>query len=331
MRSYSTTAAAVAHKDPIAEFLAYLKYEKGSSKHTITAYQGDLRKLAGWAEGQSKAVRELNQHNLRHWIAGLARDEQLDARSITRAISALRSLFRFMLLDRYIASNPAAALCTPKFGSAIPRFLTIEEVDSLFDAIDTRTEEGTRDRTMLEVAYAAALRVSELISLQQSDHYDTRLLRVRGKGRKERRLPIGRSAVHWLNEYGALRKRKGNTGSPYIFVQPLDARSLQKKGRGQPISRGWVQAMINRHAMTAGLKNVSPHTLRHTCATHLHQNGMDVRMLQVFLGHSSIDTTALYTHITSAQSRSVYSRHHPRANGRQHANEFTALLSTEEQ
>lgn len=316
MHSYSTTAAAVAHKDPTTEFLTYLEREKGSSKHTIANYGYDLAKLDAWASSEQKAVRELTRQDLRQWIAVLSRDEQLGARSITRAITAVRSLFRFMLLDRYVVRNPAEGLHTPKFGSALPRFLTVEEIDVLFGAVHTANEEGIRDRTMLEVAYAAALRVSELIALKQGDVFSTRLLRVRGKGRKERIVPIGRSAVHWLAEYSAVRRRGNNIDSPYIFVHSLAAKGVRKLVRGQPVSRWWVNDMINRYALTARLEDISPHTLRHSCATHLHQNGMDVRMLQVFLGHSSIDTTALYTHITSKQSRSVYNRHHPRATAR---------------
>ncbi len=314
MRQYSTTAASLADKDPIAEFLTYMEFEKGSSKHTIASYGCDLAKLAAWAEEQNKPIRKLTRQDLRHWIAALSRDENLGARSVTRAIAALRSLFRFMLLDYYVVSNPAEGLCTPKFGSAVPRFLTIEEVDALFNAIDTTTEEGTRDRAMLEVAYAGALRVSELIGLTQNDLFDKRCLRVRGKGRKERAIPIGRSAVKWLTKYRKIRVREGNTNSPNIFVHTLSLPNLCKRLRGQPVSRYWVNEMLNHHAKSAGLQNVSPHTLRHTCATHLHQNGMDIRILQEFLGHASLDTTALYTHITSEHSRRIYNNHHPRAN-----------------
>jgi integrase/recombinase XerD len=313
MRQHSTTAATLAHKDPIAEFLVYLEFEKGSSKHTLTNYGYDLAKLAAWAEEQNKPLRELTRQDLRHWIAALSRDEHLGARSVTRAIAALRSFFRFMLLDFYVVRNPAEGLCSPKFGSDVPRFLTIEEVDALFNAIDTKTEEGTRDRAMLEVAYAGALRVSELINLSQNDLFDKRCLRVRGKGRKERAIPIGRSAVKWLTKYRKVRAREGNTESPNMFVHSLALPHLHKRFRGKPVSRQWVNMMINQHAKSAGLQNVSPHTLRHTCATHLHQNGVDVRILQEFLGHASLDTTALYTHITGEHSRRIYNNHHPRA------------------
>jgi integrase/recombinase XerD len=239
---------------------------------------------------------------LRHWIADLSR-EGLAPSSVARAVSAARGFFRFLMLDGHIKRHPTEDLDTPQRFAYLPVFLTEEEIDKLFAAPDISTEEGIRDRALLEVMYGAGLRVSELVTLKQTDvDIHTGLIVCHGKGSKERRVPIGKSAIHWLQQYLAVKAGYGKASSPIMFVN-----------RGKPLTRQFAWAMIKRHAAKAGVKDISPHTLRHSFATHLLQNGADSRSVQALLGHSDISTTQIYTHITDRHLRTSYDKHHPRA------------------
>jgi integrase/recombinase XerD len=311
MREHSITADAVPHKtDLITQFLSYLDLEKGSSKLTISSYGYDLAKLSSWANKERRAIQELTRQDLRQWIGTLSRDG-LSPRSVARTISAVRSFFRFLVLDCHAKANPAEALCTPQQAHNLPRFLTEEEVNRLLAVPDFLTDNGLRDRALLELMYSSGLRVSEVISLTRSDIFDSRLLKVKGKGKKERLVPIGRSALYWLKRYAKRRIRQGNAESPFLFVHSNG--NIQKRHRGQPPSRSWVHLMVTRYARQTGLQGVSSHTLRHSFATHLIQHGADSRTVQSLLGHASIDTTQIYTHITGEHMRTVYNLHHPRS------------------
>ena len=289
-------------RDFIKEFITYIQVEKGLARHTLESYRRDLARLDGWATKNGKSVSELTRADLRKWIANLSR-EGLAPTSVARAVSAVRGFFKFLMLDGHIKLHPAEDLDTPQRFSYLPRFLTEDEINRLLAAPDITREDGVRDRTILEVMYASGLRVSELIGLKQTDvDLLAGLLICHGKGNKERRVPLGKSAIHWLQQYSALMAGYGKQRLPYVFLH-----------RGKPLSRQLAWAMIKHHAEQAGIKNVSPHTLRHSFATHLMQHGADSRSVQALLGHSDISTTQIYTHITDVHLRSAYNRHHPRA------------------
>ncbi len=289
-------------RDLVKEFLTYIQVEKGLARHTVQSYDRDLKRLSASANRIGKPVQELTRPDLRNWIAELSR-EGLSPASVARAVSAARGFFRFLMVDGHVRSHPTEDLDTPQKFARLPVFLTEEEVNLLFAAPDISTEDGIRDRAMLETIYAAGLRVSELVSLKQSDvDVLTGLVVCHGKGSKERCVPIGKSAIHWLQQYAGVRAAYGRTASPQLFVN-----------RCKPITRQAVWAMIKRYAAQAGLGPISPHTLRHSFATHLLQNGADSRSVQALLGHSDISTTQIYTHITDRHLRSSYDRHHPRA------------------
>ena len=284
------------------EFLTYLQVEKGLARHTLDSYRRDLDRLQTWSNKNGKQVADLTRADLRKWIASLSR-EGLAPASIARAVSATRGFFKFLMLDGHIKSHPAEDLDTPQRFSYLPKFLTEDEINRLFAAPDISTEEGIRDRAVLEIMYATGLRVSELVNLKQTDvDLLAGLVRCHGKGNKERRVPLGKSAIHWLQQYAAVKAGYGKQSSPNVFLY-----------RGRPFTRQIAWSMIKRHAERVGIKNVSPHTLRHSFATHLLQHGADSRSVQALLGHSDISTTQIYTHITDMHLRSAYDRHHPRA------------------
>jgi integrase/recombinase XerD len=290
-------------RDLVREFLTYMQVEKGLARNSLESYGRDLARLKEWAAAQGKAVESLTRADLRGWIADLSR-EGLSPSSVSRAVSAARGLFRFLMLDGHIQSHPAEDLNTPQRNAYLPRFLSEEEMERLLAAPDVSTDEGTRDRAMLEVMYATGLRVSELVGLKRTDlNLDAGLIACHGKGSKERRVPIGKSATHWLQQYAGVRARSGKGTNPHLFLNSL----------GAPLTRNFAWAMIKRYASHAGLAHVSPHTLRHSFATHLLQRGADSRSVQALLGHSDISTTQIYTHITDRHMRATYDRHHPRA------------------
>jgi integrase/recombinase XerD len=289
-------------RDFIKEFLTYLQVEKGLARHTLDGYQRDLDRLQTWSNKNCKEVSNLTRGDLRKWIASLSR-EGLAPASVARAVSATRGFFKFLMLDGHIKSHPAEDLDTPQRFAYLPKFLTEDEINRLFAAPDISTEEGIRDRAVLEIMYAAGLRVSELVNLKHADvDLLAGLVRCHGKGNKERRVPLGKSAIHWMQQYTAAKAGYGKHSSPYVFLH-----------RGRPFTRQLAWAMIKRHAEKIGIKHVSPHTLRHSFATHLLQHGADSRSVQALLGHSDISTTQIYTHITDVHLRAAYDRHHPRA------------------
>ncbi len=289
-------------RDLVKEYLTYIQVEKGLARHTLQSYRRDLVQLSRFALKTGKPLAELQRPELRKWIAQLSR-EGLAPSSVARAVSAARGFYRFLMLDDHIRHNPAEDLDTPQKFSYLPKFLTEEEVDRLFAKPDVSTDEGIRDRAMLELMYAAGLRVSELVSLKQMD-VDVHLGVVvcHGKGSKERRVPVGKSAIHWLQQYFSVKAGYGKSPYPNLFLS-----------RGKPLTRQFAWTMIKTYAEEIGIQNVSPHTLRHSFATHLLQHGADSRSVQALLGHSDISTTQIYTHITDRHLRTAYDNHHPRA------------------
>jgi integrase/recombinase XerD len=291
-----------AERDLVKEFLGYIQVEKGLSLNTLSSYRRDLSKLEGWAMQRHRSLPELTRQDLREWIARLSRDG-LAPSSISRAVSAARGFFRFLMLDGHIQKHPADDLDTPQRFAYLPRFLSEQEMELLLAAPDVATDTGVRDRALLELMYAAGLRVSELVVLKVADvDMHSGLLVCHGKGSKQRLVPIGKSAIHWLQRYAQVRAKWGHEHKPQFFLQ-----------QGRPLTRQVTWAIIKSLAAQAGLQKVSPHTLRHSFATHLLQRGADSRSVQALLGHSDISTTQIYTHITDRHLRNSYDRHHPRS------------------
>jgi integrase/recombinase XerD len=289
-------------RDLVREFLTYIQVEKGLSANTLLSYARDIAKLQSWSEKRRKRIEKLERKDLREWIARMSRDG-LAPSSVQRAVSAARGFFRFLMLDGHIKRHPAEDIHTPQRHSPLPKFLTEEEIETLLFVPDLKTDIGVRDRAMMELMYAAGLRVSELCSLTTSDiDIDAALVTCHGKGSKQRRIPIGKSAIHWLQRYLGVRKQFGNEAKAELFLH-----------RGRSMTRQAAWTIIKTLAAQAGVPDISPHTLRHSFATHLMQHGADSRSVQAMLGHADISTTEIYTHMTDLHMRKAYDRFHPRA------------------
>jgi integrase/recombinase XerD len=290
-------------RDFVREFIHYLRVEKGLARNSWESYERDLNRLQIWAEKSNLDILNLTRTELREWQVSLAR-EGLSPTSIGRMISTARGFYKFLLLDGHLKKNPAEDLVAPQKGFYLPRFLTESEIELLFSIPDVEIETGLRDRAILEVLYASGLRVSEAINLKVSDvDLDAGILNAHGKGSKERRVPLGREAVHFLQKYSAVRAKNDNLKNPLLFVSKA----------GKQLSRQEVYNLVQSCAEKCGLEDVSPHTLRHSFATHLLQRGADSRSVQAMLGHADISTTQIYTHITDNHLKATYEQHHPRA------------------
>lgn len=290
-------------RDLTREYLSYLRVERGLSKNSIESYERDLRRLKAFAESESLELIEITRQDLRGFIADLSR-EGLSPTSIGRIASAVRGFYKFLLLDGHIKKHPAENLDTPQKGFYLPKFLNQSDMENLLAVPDVSTETGLRDKAILELMYAAGLRVSEVVDLQMSGiDLDAGILTCKGKGSKTRRVPIGKSAVEWLRLYLIARRKKENIDIQNIFVS----------SPGKPMTRQAIFVFIKTYAEKIGLEDVSPHTLRHSFATHLIQNSADIRSVQQMLGHADISTTQIYTHITDIHLRKAYEKFHPRA------------------
>ena len=267
-------------RDLIKEFINYIQVEKGLARNTLESYARDLARLDQWASRSGKVIPQLTRVDLRKWIAQLSKDG-LAPSSVARAVSAARGLFRFLMLDGHIKGQPTEDLDTPQQFAYLPQFLTEDEINQLLSAPDVSEEEGVRDRALLELMYAAGLRVSELVLMKETDvDINSGLVSCHGKGSKERRVPIGKSAIHWLQQYASLKAAYGKPTLPFLFLN-----------RGKPLTRQFAWAMIKRYAAQGGMKHISPHTLRHSFATHLLEDGYDLCTIQELLGHSDVRTT----------------------------------------
>ncbi len=293
-------------RDLLREYLSYCRVEKGLSANSTDSYQNDLEKLRIWADKNDLELLSLTRQDLREWLIDLG-GQKLAENSKRRLISAVRGFYKFLMFDGHVTANPAEDLVSPQKGVYLPRFLNQTEIEQLLATPDTSTETGLRDRALLELMYACGLRVSEAANVRIPDiDLDAGILTTTGKGSKTRRIPVGSSAVEWVKSYQALRQKKENIEIDRLFVTSA----------GRPIDRQYIHKLIAEYAAKCGLEGVSPHTLRHSFATHLVQNNADIRSVQQMLGHADISTTQIYTHITSAQLKRNYDRFHPRASKR---------------
>jgi len=289
-------------RDLVREFLTYIQVEKGLSANTLQSYRRDIARLDAWAVKNGKRIDKLERKDLREWIARMSR-EGLAPTSVARAVSAARGFYRFLMLDGHIKRHPAEDLDTPQRLSHLPQFLNEDEIGALLASPDVKTDEGVRDRAILELMYATGLRVSELCALQTADvDVNSGLVVCYGKGSKQRRVPVGKSAISWLQKYAQVRRSLGSETNPNLFLH-----------RGRALTRQTAWSIVKTHAERAGVPDISPHTLRHSFATHLFQHGADSRSVQAMLGHADISTTEIYTHITDQHMRKAYDRFHPRA------------------
>lgn len=290
-------------RDLVREYLLYLQVEKGLAKNSLESYRRDLQKLKDWTEKNSFDLLKLTRKDLREWLIDLG-TENLAENSKRRMVSALRGFYKFLMFDGHIKKNPAEDLDAPQKGFYLPKFLNQSEIENLLLVPDVSGEIGLRDRAILELMYACGLRVSEVVDLKISDvELDAGILTCKGKGGKMRKIPIGSSAVEWLKSYLVLRRRKENIEIQNLFVTSL----------GKPLNRQIIFKFIKEYGEKIGREDISPHTLRHSFATHLVQNRADVRSVQQMLGHADISTTQIYTHITDTHLRKTYEKFHPRA------------------
>jgi integrase/recombinase XerD len=306
--------ASEANSNVLSSFIDYLKVEKGLAGLTVAAYTRDIVQFAAFLDGSKRTLLKVRRDDVRGFIQQLFANS-VDGRSVARKLSALRHLYRFLLLDKRIDRDPTLNIPLPKQWKVLPKSLGRDEVEQMLSAGDAgvharaaNTALLLRNRAMLEVFYAGALRVSEVVSLKLEDiKLDMGYVLVRGKGDKERIVPVGRSAQEALATYlrGGRPSLAGQRNSPFLFI----ARGAKK------LTRQRVWQMVGTASLNAG-RHASPHMLRHSCATHMVENGADLRTVQTILGHADISTTQIYTHVALDRLKSVYTKHHPRAKAR---------------
>lgn len=283
----------------------YLKLERSLSPKTVEAYLHDIEKLNDFLGGRKK-LEDVKLEDLQDFMASLY-DEQISARSQARIISGLKSFYKFMLYEHRIAHDPTELLDAPKIGRHLPEVLSIPEIEAILNGIDLSKPEGHRNKAIIEVMYGCGLRVSEVVNLRISNlHFRENYIRIIGKGDKERLVPIGQTAQHAIN----------------LYLEGVRAHVKIKKGeedivflnrRGARLTREMIFMMIKQAAEIAGVtKTISPHTFRHSFATHLVEGGADLRAVQEMLGHESITTTEIYTHLDREYVKNIIEQYHPR-------------------
>ena len=289
----------------IDAFLDHLLTERRLSAHTIESYARDLAALAGYAAGIGVAPSALGRPQLERFVRRQL-GGGLSPRSVARSVAAVRGYYRFLVLETALPASPAEELRPPRAWPALPKFLSLEEVDTLIAQPDVKTPIGLRDRAMIELLYATGMRVSELVGVHTSD------LRLRecyltcvGKGNKERLVPTTDEATRWIERYQ-------KTARPALLKRRSSTR-LFLNARGASISRVGFWKILKGHGRSANLpRSLSPHVIRHSFATHLLERGADLRAIQMMLGHADLSTTQIYTHVLEARLRSIYDRFHPR-------------------
>ena len=296
-----------AYKDMLETFLTYLVVIKGLSKNTSQSYKTDIEKLFTFVERKElDSITRLKSNLISEFLAEL-NISGLNISSINRCIVSIKQFFKYLMLENIIKTDPTADLVSPRMKKTIPDVLSLEDIEKILNVPDLTKFEGIRDSAMLEVLYASGLRVTELVELKQVNiNYDHGYLIVMGKGSKERIVPIGLTSIKKINDYLGLSRPHlvKNELSDYLFITR----------RGTCFTRQGFWKLIKAYAKEAGIvKNISPHTIRHSFATHLLERGADLRTIQLLLGHSDISTTQIYTHVETKRLREIHKKYHPRA------------------
>ena len=297
-------------KHYIKDFVAYLKIEKGLSENSIEAYLNDVLKLENYSQQNGKEISDLGYNDLKNFVSELY-DLGLSARSQARIISGIKQFYLFLILENILQNDPSELLEMPKIGRKLPEVLSVEEIDQLIDAIDLSKPEGHRNKAILETLYSCGLRVSELVNLRFEDLFFTDgFLRITGKGNKQRLVPVSQTVEKEINIYvenirTQLKIKTGNES--YVFLNR----------RGAKLTRNMIFTIIKDLSTSINLqKNISPHTFRHSFATHLLEGGANLRAIQEMLGHESITTTEIYTHLDQSFLKEAIISYHPRNKSR---------------
>lgn len=293
-------------ENAVIDYLHYIRIERGLSENTILSYRQDLMQFAHFISQENLNLSDVDHIVVLSWLQKLRQADKSN-NSIIRMVTSLRKFFGYLSQEKHIGHNPMLDIKPPKKATHLPAVLSVQEIDQLLAIPIPNKPLGMRNRALLEVMYATGLRVSELINLKMSDlHIELGLIQTVGKGDKERIIPIGEVATDWLTRYFSTGREQLIKGkeSPYVFVND----------RGEQLSRQGVWKIIKKLVVEAGItKDVSPHTLRHSFATHILENGADLRIVQELLGHADISTTQIYTHISKKRLSEVYDQYHPRA------------------
>lgn len=289
------------------DFKRYLLLERGLAENSIVAYQNDVNKLQNYAELHKLAIPQITTKALQNFLVWV-NEFSISTYSQARLLSGIKTFYKFLQIEYDLEHNPAELLESPRITRKMPAVLSIEEIDQLIAAIDLSTPEGMRNKAILEILYGCGLRVSELCNLKRSNLYlDVEFIKVEGKGNKERLIPIGQQAIRYLRIYI-------DEVRVHIPVKPDSEDFVFLNRRGSPISRVMIFLIIKDLAAKVGLqKEISPHTFRHSFASHLVEGGADLRAVQDMLGHESITTTEIYTHIDKDYLQSVITQFHPRS------------------
>lgn len=293
--------------EALQDYSYYLKIERGLSLNSINSYKQDLKKLIKYLQENSIDISpiKIDAEIVQQFIYTIAKE--LNARSQSRLISGLRSFFDYLIFEAYRETNPLELIESPKIGRKLPDTLSIQEIDKIVAAIDLSNPQGERNRAIIETLYSCGLRVSELTYLKISDlFFDEGFIKVTGKGDKQRFVPIGNSTQKYISIYK-------NEVRPHIPIVVAYSDTLFLNRRGKQLSRAMIFAIVKQLAEKAGIhKTISPHTFRHSFATHLLENGADLRSIQLMLGHESITTTEIYMHVDKSHLKDVVNKFHPR-------------------
>ena len=303
---YEINNCGIIDKNIIQRYIKYLRLERGYTHNTLDAYCKDLQKLFNYYSDEGIDFRTVTLEQLDQF-AGQLRDKGVSARSTARTLSGVRSFYRFLQLEKEIPNDPTELLESPQIGKHLPEVLSLEEIESIIEATDPSRPEGQRDRAIIETLYGCGLRITELCTLKISDLYlEEGYIRVHGKGRKERLVPIGAQAIKELRTWFVARQglKVAPGEEDFFFISTT---------RGRHLSRISLFVFIKEYARRAGItKNISPHTFRHSFATHLLKGGANLRAIQAMLGHEDIGTTEIYMHLDRSHLRQEILEHHPR-------------------
>ncbi len=288
-------------------FLSYLAVEKGLSKNTLESYGRDVRKFVLYLDkNKIKTVQDITYGTILDFLSDFKKQGFSDTTTV-RNIVSIKQFFKYLLVEKIIKEDPTSQIRTPRMKKSIPGVITLQEVERVLASPDESTPEGIRDTAMLEVLYATGIRVSELIGLKLNDvNFEMGFVIVYGKGSKERIVPMGEKALEKLKPY--------MESSRPALLKTKESKALFVTRRGKGMTRQGFWKLIKTHAINSGIaKNISPHTLRHSFATHLLERGADLRSIQIMLGHSDISTTQIYTHVESERLKEIHKKYHPRS------------------